>query len=47
MHLSFIKELKDDIKTAPLALHLRLGGNDSSGSKALGVAFVDSFSSCC
>ena len=41
--LAFIKELKDDIKTAPLALHLRLGGNDSSGSKALGVAFVDSF----
>ena len=41
--LSFIKELKDDIKTAPLALHLRLGGNDSSGSKALGVAFIDSF----
>ena len=41
--LPFIKELKDDIKTAPLALHLRLGGNDSSGSKALGVAFVDAF----
>ena len=41
--LPFIKELKDDIKTAPLALHLRLGGNNTSGSKALGVAFVDSF----
>ena len=41
--LPFIRELKDDIKTAPLALHLRLGGNDASGSKALGVAFVDSF----
>ena len=41
--LPFIKELKDDIKTAVLALHLRLGGSDSSGSKALGVAFVDSF----
>ena len=41
--IEFIKELKDDIKTAPLALHLRLGGNDASGSKALGVTFVDSF----
>ena len=41
--IAFIKELKDDIKTAPLALHLRLGGNDTSGSKALGVTFVDSF----
>ena len=41
--LSYIRELKDDIKTAVLALHLRLGGNDTSGSKALGVAFVDSF----
>ena len=41
--LPFIKELKDDIKTAPLALHLRIGGNDTSGSKALGVAFIDSF----
>lgn len=41
--LHFIRELKDDIKTAVLALHLRLGGGDTSGSKALGVAFVDSF----
>ena len=40
--LPFIRELKDDIKIAVLANHLRLGGQ-GAGSKALGVAFVDSF----
>ena len=40
--LPFIRELKDDIKIAVLANHLRLGGQ-GAGSRALGVAFVDSF----
>ena len=41
--LPFIRELKDDIKISVVANHLRLGGSGASGSKALGVTFIDSF----
>ena len=41
--LPFIRDLKDDIKISVVAVHLRLGGSDASGSKALGVTFIDSF----
>lgn len=41
--LPFIKELKEDIYISVLAGHLRLGGAETSGSKALGVTFVEMF----
>ena len=41
--LPLMRELKQDIYTAMLALQMRLGGSDTTGSKALGVTFIDSF----
>ena len=41
--LPFIKELKEDIYISVLAGQLKLGGSDTTGSKALGVTFLDMF----